>query len=234
MSSTHSSLFTVATLVAHFFRLSFRRVSTWVIFVAVPIVGVSAMYLLVEGAELGILVFTSSLQACILALLSVREKELGVYKRILVAPVTGVVYAASLFLAVYLVLAFEIVVVVSAVYLIPVAQPAAGFGPVLAVLLAYGLAAAAYGVALTALVSTSVQGSIVANITVIFSSLIAGCFWPVTIMPETMQRLARILPQTWANLAIADLGSGAGLAGVAMELGLLGLYAVVFVLAYAV
>jgi ABC-type multidrug transport system permease subunit len=51
-------------------------------------------------------------------------------------------------------------------------------------------------------------------------------------MPEYLKQAARILPQTWVNLALDDLATAAGPALWA-KLGLLLLYTLVFLLLYA-
>lgn len=227
----------IGALVGHFFRHSFRRATTWLIFVVAPVLAIVGMSLIVAEDALGVLVFTSGLEACIIAMLAVKEKELGIYRRILVTPVTGFTYSLSLFLAVYLVLAVEIILVLAGLYAIPPVRPALPFLPLVGVLLTYGAAASAFGVLLTALVSSSTQGSVVANIVVITSSFLSGCFWPISIMPNYLQEVAKAFPQTWTNLAIDELvalqtaSSSPGETGVMLAVP--ALYAVVFLLGYA-
>jgi ABC-2 type transport system permease protein len=191
------------------------------------------MYVLAESATIGILVFSVSIQPCIIAVASLKEKELGIYRRILVAPVSELLYSLGLFLAVYLVTVVEIVIVLVVIYLIPGVDLGLGFGELLVVLLVFGISAGAYGVMLTSLVSGSTQGAVVANITIIFASLLSGCFWPISIMPEYLRNLARILPQTWVNLAVERLAHGADSTELAPILILLLLYGAVFLLTYA-
>jgi ABC-2 type transport system permease protein len=227
-----SILSTVPTLVGHFFRHAFRKVTTWLIFILAPILAIVGMYLIVGDDAIGVLVFFTFLSAGIIAMLSVKEKELGIYRRILVSPVTGAAYSVALFVAVYLVLSAETILVLSVLYLVPPVRPDLPFLPVVGIMLVWAAPASAFGALLTAFVSTSTQGSVVANVVAMLTGFVSGCFWPVRIMPEYLKQAARILPQTWVNLALDDLATAAGPALWA-KLGLLLLYALVFLLLYA-
>ena len=69
--------------------------------------------------------------------------------------------------------------------------------------------------------------NIINNLIMTPTCMIGGCFWPVDIMPPFMRKLANFVPQRWAIEAM-DLGaSGASLAGIALPLGILLLFAAV-------
>lgn len=221
----------VPVLVGRFLRYALRSPVHWIVFVAAPIAGVIGMQFLMEQPSVGVLVFATMLQACMLAQLSLRERELGVYRRILVAPVPELSYSIGLFAGVYLVLAAQVLIVLTAIRILPVADAAAPYPTLLILMLSFAAAAAAFGVLLTALVSTANQGAIAANVVVILSSMIGGCFWPVDIMPRYLRTVARVLPQTWVNLTVASLPDARG--SIAADARLLVLYAVVFVLLFA-
>ena len=57
--------------------------------------------------------------------------------------------------------------------------------------------------------------------------MIGGCFWPVDFMPPFMQKLAYFVPQRWAIEAVNLGASGETLAGIALPLAILLLFAAV-------
>jgi ABC-2 type transport system permease protein len=57
--------------------------------------------------------------------------------------------------------------------------------------------------------------------------MLGGCFWPVELTPEFMQKLSNIVPQRWAIDALRQLAAGESLAGVSLQLGILVLFAVI-------
>lgn len=89
------------------------------------------------------------------------------------------------------------------------------------------LAVIGIGSAVAGLIRNSENIGAVNSMVAAPTCMLGGCFWPVSIMPEFMQKLANFVPQTWAIEAIRRLGSGQGLGDVAMHLGVLGLFALV-------
>lgn len=57
--------------------------------------------------------------------------------------------------------------------------------------------------------------------------MLGGCFWPVSFMPEFMQKAANFVPQKWAIEAVEKLSEGGGMTSIILPLGILGLMAVV-------
>jgi ABC-2 type transport system permease protein len=59
------------------------------------------------------------------------------------------------------------------------------------------------------------------------SCMIGGCFWPIDLMPDFMQKLANFLPQKWVIEAVTLLSEGQRLIDIRMILGILALFACV-------
>ncbi|MNI27117.1 ABC-2 family transporter protein [compost metagenome] len=57
--------------------------------------------------------------------------------------------------------------------------------------------------------------------------MLGGCFWPVYVMPEWMQKIANFVPQTWVIDAIERMSSGSGLGDVMLHVGILSLFALI-------
>jgi len=95
--------------------------------------------------------------------------------------------------------------------------------------LAFGLAAVALGVALSTVTRTSRQAS---GATVLLSMLLAalgGAWWPLEITPPLYQRAVQVLPTTWAMRGFTDIIlRGAGVSDVLPEVGILLGFAVLF------
>jgi len=64
------------------------------------------------------------------------------------------------------------------------------------------------------------------NILVTPTCMLGGCFWPLAIMPDFMQKIANFVPQKWAIDAAMKLADGEHLMAVASNLGILLLFAV--------
>lgn len=69
-----------------------------------------------------------------------------------------------------------------------------------------------------------------ANMLIIIPScMLGGCFWPVSIMPDFMQKVANFIPQYWAIDAFTRLSEGQGLSDIGLNLAILGLFAVILI-----
>ena len=102
-------------------------------------------------------------------------------------------------------------------------------GALLAVLLAFGLAAVAMGTTMGTFVKTESQASGLSIMFGMVFGLLGGCMWPLELFPPTMQKIVHVLPTTWAMQALTDLTmGGAGFLAVLPEIGVLLGFAVVF------
>jgi ABC-2 type transport system permease protein len=92
------------------------------------------------------------------------------------------------------------------------------------------LASAAFGVMLASMVRTERSGGSAAVLASLVAAPIGGCWWPLFIMPEGMQMLARITPHAWANSAFNKMMLfGASGGDVVVEMVALLIFALVFV-----
>lgn len=57
--------------------------------------------------------------------------------------------------------------------------------------------------------------------------MLGGCFWPLAIMPEFMQKIANFIPQKWAIEAVEIAATGGTFSDIALPLAILSLMAVI-------
>ncbi|GGH37672.1 ABC transporter permease [Paenibacillus segetis] len=89
-------------------------------------------------------------------------------------------------------------------------------------LVAMGLASAVAG-----LIRNPQNIGTINNLIITPTCMIGGCFWPVSFMPDIMQKAANFVPQKWAIEAIEKLSSGAGWQSLTIPMLVLGLMAVI-------
>ncbi|WP_310551701.1 ABC transporter permease [Paenibacillus glufosinatiresistens] len=105
----------------------------------------------------------------------------------------------------------------------------------LLLILAYGLlnvVAAGIGLLLVSRTTGNATGRLLISVVCLPMAMLGGTLWPSSIMPESMQRLARILPTNWITEVNAEMFSGFGRhAGeIALHIGSLGVLAVLLFL----
>lgn len=75
----------------------------------------------------------------------------------------------------------------------------------------YLISVTGLGMFLSSLVKTNSQLGAVSAITIICTSMLSGCYWPIEMMPAAMQNIAALFPQYWAmkgltNTVVGGLG----------------------------
>lgn len=92
-------------------------------------------------------------------------------------------------------------------------------------LVAMGIASAAAG-----LIRNPQNAGMLNNLIITPTCMIGGCFWPLSFMPEYMQKAANFVPQKWAIQAVEQLSSGSSLGGIGIPLLILALMAFVLLI----
>jgi ABC-2 type transport system permease protein len=183
-----------------------------------------------DGAARGVgfFVFLVLMQAFAVAQLTIKEREESTLFRILVAPVRPRDYVIANVAAAYLVVGLQTSVALTVAVFALGINLGAPFGSILILLLCFGLPAVGLGFAVTSFAETSSRAAFASTLVIMPTSMLAGCFWPSSFMPEGIQRLARLFPQTWVMEALDQLQFGAQLPEVLGELAVLLAFAVLF------
>ncbi|KRE90500.1 ABC transporter [Paenibacillus sp. Soil766] len=85
-----------------------------------------------------------------------------------------------------------------------------------------GIASAA-----ASMVKNTTNMSVINSLIITPTCMLGGCFWPISLMPDWMQKLANFVPQKWALDAITHMGSGQPLSQMWMHMGVLALFALI-------
>lgn len=101
------------------------------------------------------------------------------------------------------------------------------FGKLLVILEFFLIAAVGISSAIAGLVKSTANLGNMNTLVVIPTCMLGGCFWPVTMMPDFMQKLSNFMPQRWAIVALEQASSGAALQDFGLPLGILLLFAIV-------
>ncbi|MDP4156937.1 MAG: ABC transporter permease, partial [Bacillota bacterium] len=82
------------------------------------------------------------------------------------------------------------------------------FWQMTAVLVLFAVVAIGLSLMLVSFASSSASVNALQNLVATPTCLLAGCFWPVEIMPKAIQKLADFLPQRWTLDTISKLQQG--------------------------
>ncbi len=180
------------------------------------------------GTSIGYFVLFIMLGASMTAQLVLSEKRHGTFSRIMSAPVLPRHYIVANGTAGFVIILIQILLVIVAmrfVFGIGVHAPTA---PLAATLALFGLVSVGLGLLITSFSSSSGMALGVTTLILTPSCMLAGSFWPVSIMPPFMQKLALFMPQRWVLDALQKMQSGTPVGGLAVNFLVLAAFALTF------
>lgn len=157
-----------------------------------------------------------------------KARQLGVWSRLLEAPVSKVQILTGYILSFFLIGWIQFGVLMILTHSLFNVQ----WGNLLGVIILVSvllLAVIGLALLLASIVKTTEQQSALGNIVVISTCMIGGLYWPIEIEPAWMQTAANFVPQTWAMRGFTELiVRGGTLADIGGYIGILILFAGVF------
>lgn len=182
---------------------------------------------------IGFLIMFMMLGAGNTAEMILREKRNRTYYRICSAPVSAKIYLFSNVLANLIMVTLQILAALLIMINVFKIQTHVPLIEMLIILVLFGLVAIGLGLLIVAFTSDSRQASTLQNLVITPSCMLAGCFWPIGIMPKPLQRLADFLPQKWTIGAIQTLQMGGNFEQVVINLLIIAAFALTFFLVAA-
>lgn len=157
------------------------------------------------GMSSGFLIYVLSISMLQLGGMILREKQQGTLYRIRQAPVKRLGYIIAVFLTGVMVL---IINLLSLFVLTHTLMPVRTTLSMYVLWFYYGLLWIFIGIFLALTVRSSAVHSSLMPIISVITAMLGGCYWPIWMMPEFMQKAAMLVPQYWANEAISLLQQG--------------------------
>lgn len=117
-----------------------------------------------------------------------------------------------------------ILFIITAIYVMKINLGMSGFS-LFIILNAFGFVSTAMGIFIVSVSKNTIQASVIANLIITPTCMLSGCFWPVTFMPDFMQRLAYFFPQTWTLKAVIAMQGGGSFISIIPNLLLVSLFA---------
>lgn len=95
------------------------------------------------------------------------------------------------------------------------------------ILMAFMLVSLGLASTIAGLVRNGQNAAMINSMIVTPTCMLGGCFWPLGIMPEFMQKIANFIPQKWAIEAVEIAATDGTLSDIGLPLAILGLMAVI-------
>ncbi|MFF2484185.1 ABC transporter permease [Paenibacillus sp. NPDC058071] len=155
------------------------------------------------------------------------DRDQRTMARVYAAPVKSLHIAAGNFLGSVIVGTLQISIMFTVMHQMSGLLKGVPFWPLMLVMECFLLAAVGLATMVGGLVRNSSQLSQMNTLIIVPTSMLGGCFWPLSIMPDFMQKLANFTPQKWAIQAADRLSGGGSIIDIAPQLGILLLFAAV-------
>ncbi|KZE46365.1 ABC transporter permease [Brevibacillus parabrevis] len=179
---------------------------------------------------IGYLITFMMFSAANLSEIILKEKENRTFLRLLSSPMSARAYVLSNVVVSLLLIFLQIVVTLVAMKLIFHIDVGMPTFPLIAVLLLFALTAIGLALTIVAFAKSTSAAGAMRNMIITPSCLLAGCYFPVNIMPETVRKISSFLPQHWLLDSIDQLQQGQSLGSLYVNLLILGGFALVFAL----
>lgn len=170
-----------------------------------------------------LLIFLMSLAANSMGVIR-EDRQKRTLERLFASPVRPWELMLGHLLGCFLVGTLQILFVLTATRMLSGSGYPIAFGSQWLVLECFLLASLGLFAAVTALIDNTEHINTVHTLVITPTCMLGGCFWPVEVMSEPMQKLSNFVPQKWVIEAVGKLASGASLKDIPYHLGIVLLF----------
>ncbi|GIN89801.1 transport permease protein [Siminovitchia terrae] len=136
------------------------------------------------------------------------EKENRTYFRLLSTPVTARKYIFSNVIVNMIVMIIQAVVTLSALSLVFHIDLNIPLWKALVVMVIFSLIAVGLSLVIVAFSNSRKAASGLSSLIIIPTVMLSGCFWPIEVMPKSIQKISEFLPQRWTLDTLTKLQEG--------------------------
>ncbi|WP_129728766.1 ABC transporter permease [Ectobacillus funiculus] len=179
---------------------------------------------------IGYLLMIMLLSAGNLSEIIIKEKERKTYFRLLSTPIDAKTYVLSNIIVNMIVMTSQIILTLILITQVFHINMYVSFWQMAAVLMIFALVAIGLSLMIVAFASSSSAAGAMQNLFVTPTCLLAGCFFPIGIMPKAVQRIADFLPQRWALDILTKLQEGKHVGSLYLNVIILFAFAIAFFL----
>ena len=187
-----------------------------------------AVNIFITRQSLGFLIFFILLGCTQTAEIMLKEKRNRTYYRICTAPVSSKTYVLSSVSVNMLIVLFQLVLIIFVAMKFFRIDTLVPDYMLMLLLSCYGLAAVSLSMMIIAFSDSSHHASLLSTLVVTPTSMLAGCFWAVDMMPEAMKKASYFMPQRWVLDALEKMQTSNSINDAAINILILLLFAAVF------
>lgn len=181
-------------------------------------------------SQMGFLVMSMLFMAGFSSSIMLEDKEKKVYYRVISGPLSVPRFMIENLLSFYAVCMIQIFLTFSFMRWFLGVDFGPDLLPMLMVSLIFSFTAVALGVAVNTLAKDMRQAGVFMSLLITPMCMLGGCWWPIEMMPDVLQRIGQFVPTTWIMQAYSKIIYGGGLLNAVNEILVLSAFTVVFLL----
>lgn len=181
-------------------------------------------------SAIGFLIMIMMMSAATLSEIILAEKENRTYFRLLSTPITARKYIISNIIVNMIVMFIQVTItlmLLTYVFHIDLNIP---FGKAFIVMAIFSVISVGVSLVLVAFSNSRGAFSALMNLVIMPTVMLSGCFWPVEVMPEVVQKISKFLPQRWTLDTLEALQAGSTFSNLYLNLCILFAFAIAFFL----
>ncbi|TQS75206.1 ABC transporter permease [Ornithinibacillus gellani] len=181
-------------------------------------------------SAIGFLIMIMMMSAATLSEIILAEKENRTYFRLLSTPITARKYIISNIIVNMIVMFIQVTItlmLLTYVFHIDLNIP---FGKAFIVMAIFSVISVGVSLVLVAFSNSRGAFSALMNLVIMPTVMLSGCFWPVEVMPEVVQKISKFLPQRWTLDTLEALQAGSTFSSLYLNLCILFAFAIAFFL----
>lgn len=169
-------------------------------------------------SAIGFLILIMMMSAATLSEIILAEKENRTYFRLLSTPITARKYIISNIIVNMIVMFIQVVItlmLLNYVFHIDINIP---LGKAVIVMGIFSVISVGVSLVLVAFSNSRSSFSALMNLVIMPTVMLSGCFWPVEVMPEAVQKISKFLPQRWTLDTLTALQNGSTLSNLYLNI----------------
>lgn len=170
---------------------------------------------------IGYLIVFMLFSAVNLSALTIRDRENRTYYRLLSSPITARSYVISNAIVNIVLMMIQIAATLFVMTRFFHIEPGIPLWQMFLILSLFALVAVSLSQVIVAFSDSTMMANGIQTMVIMPTSLLAGCLFPISVMPEAVQRIADFLPQYWVLDTFGKLQQGSGLNGIILNVAIL-------------
>ncbi|WP_083397620.1 ABC transporter permease [Paenibacillus sp. LC231] len=170
---------------------------------------------------IGYLVVFMLFSAVNLSALTIRDRENRTYYRLLSSPITARSYVFSNAIVNIVLMMIQIAATLFVMTRFFHIEPGIPLWQMFLILSLFALVAVSLSQVIVAFSDSTMMANGIQTMVIMPTSLLAGCVFPLTVMPEAIQRIADFLPQYWLLDTFGKLQQGSSLTDIILNVAIL-------------